>query len=694
MSINLKIFGKLNSTQNTNELIVMRHWKHTVKFFSNKPFRAFIAVLAFLLTATGPLHSIASDEPVRLLVVHSYSQEYPWTAGQHEGFVKNLERNLKAPLTVKTEYLDTKRKKLDSSYAEEFIRFLRAKYEDYAPQALYVTDDNGLNFAVQRLTKVFPDVPIFFSGVNDLTQLDRLDFGKVTGVFEKKEIGPNLELLKHLLGNMNQIVVVGDASPTYRAIESELKKELEAELNLKVQYIADNKIDAISKALGQQTRPRILLTTLGAMRDSGGAVLTLRETISRIVRQRPEVVVSMEDVYLLEGVLGGYVTSSVAQGQTAAVLLQDYLSGKPISDLPPVTESPNEYILNDRILEKMGAELPGEIAAKARLINLRAGFFEKYRMYILGALGLLSAALAATLIMYSLTMRSKSSEIVKSAHLLHEQSRKLEESEGKYRSLFEMSEDPMWVIVGDRFMIANDAAATELGYAGVDELVNTHPSELSPPMQPDGKTSFDKANELMTKAYKRGYLRFEWDHIRKNGEVFPVEVTLTRIPFDQGDALFCVWRNITEQKNTEHQMESAKAAAEHASQAKSEFLATMSHELRTPLNAISGFSEMLIGEFFGALGSPKYKEYADDIRASSGHLLHLVNDILDLSAVEAGKHSLSLEDLAVDDLIKDCSPIILAAAERKGVGYTDDVPEGIKPLRADRRALKQILGLS
>lgn len=149
--------------------------------------------------------------------------------------------------------------------------------------------------------------------------------------------------------------------------------------------------------------------------------------------------------------------------------------------------------------------------------------------------------------------------------------------------------------------------------------------------------------------------------------------------------------DITERVLAEEARRLALVEAEQANHAKSEFLATMSHELRTPLNAISGFSEMLIGQVFGALGSPKYKEYADDIHTSSEHLLHLVNDILDLSAIEAGKQPMAKESLDVYEVIKDCSPIVVASTDRKGITYSVEVPVNSVPLYADRRALKQIL---
>jgi len=127
-----------------------------------------------------------------------------------------------------------------------------------------------------------------------------------------------------------------------------------------------------------------------------------------------------------------------------------------------------------------------------------------------------------------------------------------------------------------------------------------------------------------------------------------------------------------------------------ANQAKSEFLALMSHDLRTPLNAIIGFSDLISQQYFGP-NSDKYQEYAEDIKSSGELLLSLVNDILDLSAIESGKQSLTKENLSVTDVVKECEAIIKERAQSLGVNVSMTVPKNLPLLFADRRATIQIL---
>jgi two-component system, cell cycle sensor histidine kinase PleC len=132
-----------------------------------------------------------------------------------------------------------------------------------------------------------------------------------------------------------------------------------------------------------------------------------------------------------------------------------------------------------------------------------------------------------------------------------------------------------------------------------------------------------------------------------------------------------------------------KTRAEDANQAKSKFLANMSHELRTPLNAIIGFSEIMEAAMFGPLGAAKYSEYSRDIRQSGQYLLDVINDILDMSKIEAGGISLAPEDVELDPILADCLRVVWGRAMEKRLVLSTHIAPGLH-LRADRRALKQI----
>jgi PAS domain S-box-containing protein len=157
------------------------------------------------------------------------------------------------------------------------------------------------------------------------------------------------------------------------------------------------------------------------------------------------------------------------------------------------------------------------------------------------------------------------------------------------------------------------------------------------------------------------------------------------------DGAISVSRDTTARKRFEEELNAARERAEAASHTKSRFLANMSHELRTPLNAIIGFSDILSREMFGPLGNERYSEYAKLINESGAMLLDLINDLLDMSKIEAGKFELHYENVAVSEAITSSVRLVLRRAEEKGVAISTKVePDGVV-LRADQRAFKQIM---
>ena len=238
-----------------------------------------------------------------------------------------------------------------------------------------------------------------------------------------------------------------------------------------------------------------------------------------------------------------------------------------------------------------------------------------------------------------------------------------------------------------RIRFASPAAQNLLGIAP-DALIGLAPAAL---VHPDDlrviQAAFMEASYFARAAtaeirLKRGDGTFVWSEIRCRPAA-PAK--------GKAADIVAVTRDITERKSHERALIEARDLAEEANRAKSSFLANMSHELRTPLNAIIGFSEVMTHEMFGPVGSPRYLEYSRLIHESGGHLLELINGILDMSKIEAGKFELSEEIFDLEETAAACVRFVRQPAERAGVALRIAIAPGARTIFADKRAIKQVL---
>jgi two-component system cell cycle sensor histidine kinase/response regulator CckA len=399
--------------------------------------------LALALCLFSPAMAFAVTKS-RIFVLHSYSQEYPWTRGQNDGFIRALEADPQVDPLVSTEYLDTKRRSYDEAYAKELERHLRLKYADYQPAAIYVTDDNALLFARDHLSRIFPRVPIFFSGVNDYSVRRSLDPALFTGVFERQELSPNIEWLLRMDKDANDIVFVGDGSNTYQAIERELRTEL-APYRLRTTFLGEKSLAHVIARLRDLPGKYVFLTTLGGMTDENGQVLPLSDIMKAIVGTG-RIVISMEDDYIIEGVLGGYVTSGEQQGLHAARLLLAFLHGTPVVNLAPILKSPNAFIFDDGVLQQQGIDLPRNIRAQAVLLHQRPSLYVQHRTFILGILITLAALLFFVVNVSLFIMSRKNRQIAKASQKLSESEQSLKLSLSLLKAAFESTADGILVV--------------------------------------------------------------------------------------------------------------------------------------------------------------------------------------------------------------------------------------------------------
>jgi PAS domain S-box-containing protein len=290
---------------------------------------------------------------------------------------------------------------------------------------------------------------------------------------------------------------------------------------------------------------------------------------------------------------------------------------------------------------------------------------------------------------------------------LQTQSAALRESEMKFRSVAQSASDAIVSSDNHGMIIAwNKGAQTIFGY-DEEEILGKSLTVLMPEQyQEPHKRGLERM-----RAGGEGHIlgkTIELAGVRKDGTEFPLELSLAMWKTGAGTFYTGIIRDITERKRAEQalqaltvsleekvkertaELEVARDQALVATRLKSEFLASMSHELRTPLNAVIGFSEVLSEKMFGELNA-KQEEYILDILSSGRHLLSLINDILDISKVEAGRMELELSTFEISVLLEQAMALVRERAKRSGVQLTMEIDPRCAEFTADERKVKQVL---
>ncbi len=274
----------------------------------------------------------------------------------------------------------------------------------------------------------------------------------------------------------------------------------------------------------------------------------------------------------------------------------------------------------------------------------------------------------------------------------------LRESEEKYRLLFEISPQAMWVYNTDtlKILAVNRAATTHYGYSE-EEFLSMKITDIK-----GLEDNFETIESISHMSFK------VWKHRKKDGSIIWVEIVSHPVDFSNQKAELIIATDVTERKQMLKVLEDerellARRVKERtadlsavnselikANRLKDEFLASMSHELRTPLNAILGMSEILKEGIYGSLNDKQLKSIKT-VEESGQHLLSLINDILDVSKINAGKFELDLSDIEVEALAEACIRLVKQLAHQKNISVTSKISNNVQNLKADSRRLKQAI---
>jgi PAS domain S-box-containing protein len=256
------------------------------------------------------------------------------------------------------------------------------------------------------------------------------------------------------------------------------------------------------------------------------------------------------------------------------------------------------------------------------------------------------------------------------------------------KSILDMAADGVLVLDGEGRVLAGNRSAEALFGYDAQTLAQLHFAELF--TSESARTALDYVRELARGAGAGPSNGREVIGRVRDGELAPLLLTIGRL--GEGAEKFCaVFRDLRPWKKSEEELIRAKRQAERASSAKSEFLAKLSHEMRTPLNSIIGFSEVMMAERFGPLANERYLAYLKDIHESGAHLVALLNDLLDLSKIEAGKMELDFASINLNEAVQQCVALMQPQANQEKIIIRTSLPPGLPPIVADARSLRQIV---
>jgi PAS domain S-box-containing protein len=260
-------------------------------------------------------------------------------------------------------------------------------------------------------------------------------------------------------------------------------------------------------------------------------------------------------------------------------------------------------------------------------------------------------------------------------------------SETKYRGLFDNAADGIFLMKGDSFVECNEKALEIYGVTR-EQIIGQSPYVFSPELQPDGKKSKDGAIDLINNALNGYPQQFEWQHIRYDGTLFYAEVTLNRLKIEDEYLIQAIVRDVTERKKAE-ELEKENIKLQELDKLKSMFIASMSHELRTPLNSIIGFTGIILQGMTGEL-TEEQRRQLNIVKNSANHLLSLINDVIDLSKIEADKVELFIEDFDLSPVLTDIRESFMEVVGRKGLKMSVEMPESLM-VYGDERRTKQVI---
>ncbi|QKF58180.1 ABC transporter substrate binding protein [Aliarcobacter lanthieri] len=336
----------------------------------------------FLLFSILFFSFLNASQNKEVLLIHSYHKGYAWTDDISKAIEETFSEYTDIELT--TVYMDTKR--IDEApYLETLAKLYKQQFDNRTFDLIIISDNNAFDFISKYYDYLFKDIPVLFCGINDYSKdsLEKLTFKDVSGVAEAVDIEKNFELISKIHPNLKNLLIINDKSITALAVKKDLTKFFEKyEKKFNIEYTDNLDINDLKTKASHLEKDNSAILFVLLFKDTTGKIFTYKQSFEAIRKVSQAPIYGLWDFYLNSGMVGGLLTSAVAQGKTVSKMALEVLNGKDIKDIPVVEKSPNLYIFNYNELKRFNITIPKYIDNPI-IINEPKSIYKEHKNFFL-----------------------------------------------------------------------------------------------------------------------------------------------------------------------------------------------------------------------------------------------------------------------------------------------------------------------